>query len=209
MQIFRIFAFLTLLSLSVHAASFPEADRLMKENSFLKSEHQLAETSQVYFVFDLTGRKIQIKAKGVVLKELPVESYTLWGAPIQPKPLTLLRKGAIIKPGRAEIKPKKEGEEGTSELLALQLEDMPVRYRLNFDGGIRLFVRPKSTGVTSTLLNVFASLKSYLVARPLGALWNGLRRENYTEVVIYLDEKDAKSLYWSFQEGFWCIIRSE
>ncbi len=209
MLILRVFTFLTLLSLSAHAAPVLEADRLMKENIFLKSEHQLAETSQIYFVFDLTGKKILIKAKGIVLREMPVESYTLWGTPIQPKLLKLLRKGAIIKPGRAEIKPKKEGEEGTTELVALQLEDMPVRYRLNFDEGIRLFVRPKSSGVISTLLNLVASLKSSFVTRPLGALWNGLRRENYSEVVVYLDGKDAKSLYWSFQEGFRCIIRSD
>jgi hypothetical protein len=209
MQILRVFAFLTFLSVSAQAATVHEADSLMKENSFLKSEHQLAGTSQLYFVFDLTGRRILIKAKGVVLRELRLESFTVWGAPIQPKPLTLLRKGAIVKPGRAEIKHRKEGEEGTSELIVLQLEDMPTRYRLNFDDGIRLFVRPKSTGFISTVFNLLASLKSYLVTRPLGTLWNGLCRENYTEVVVYLNEKEGSSLYWSFQEGFRCIIRTE
>jgi len=67
-------------------------------------------------------------------------------------------------------------------------------------------VKPKSTGVISTLFNLIASLKSYLITRPLGTLWNGLRRQNFTEIVLVLNENDARSLYWSFQEGFQCII---
>ena len=114
-----------------------------------------------------------------------------------------------MKPERKEIKPKTDDQEDSSEAEALQLEDMPARYRLNLNAGIQLYVRPTSTGILSTLVNMAASLKSYLIIRPLRMLWNGLRRQSFTEIVIYLSDMDARSLYWSFQEGIQCIIWSE
>jgi len=49
---------------------------------------------------------------------------------------------------------------------------MPARFRLNFDEGIRVYVKPASTGLLSFILNLMSFLKSYLVTRPLGTLWN-------------------------------------
>jgi hypothetical protein len=43
----------------------------------------------------------------------------------------------------------------------------------------------------------------------LGTLWYALRGESFTEIVIYLSENDARSLYWAFQEGYGCVIWSE
>jgi len=125
------------------------------------------------------------------------------------KPMTLLKKDAFIEPGRKEIKPAKEGEETTSELQALQVGDMPARYRLSLDGNIWLYVRPRAEGTLSTLLNTLSSLKSYVIIKPMGTLWHALRGESFTEVVIYLSENDARSLYWAFQEGYGCVIWSE
>ena len=209
MHSLRALILLSILLLSFEASSGSEADRLMEENSLLKAELQLAKSSKLYIIFDLPAKKITIKAKGVLLKELPVESYTLWGTPVRPNPLPLLRKTALVKPERKEIIPKTEDTEdaeNASEPEVLQLEDMPLRYELKFDDGIEISVKPKSTGVISTLFNLIASLKSYLITRPLGTLWNGLRRQNFTEIVLVLNENDARSLYWSFQEGFQCII---
>ena len=143
------------------------------------------------------------------MKELSIDSLRIWGASIQVEPMTLLKKDALIEPERKEIKPAKEGEETASELQALQVGDMPARYRLSLDDTIRLYVRPKAEGTLSTLLNVLSSLKSYLIIRPLGTLWYALRGESFTEIVIYLSENDARSLYWAFQEGYGCVIWSE
>jgi len=210
MRALRFLILLSIFSLSAEVAPASEEIRLVGKNSLWRSEYQLAKTPQIYFIFELIEKKILIKARGVVLKELPIESCALWGAPLQPTPLPLLSKSAIIRPKRTEIKPiQKNDEENPSALHALQVEDMPARYRLNFDGGIRLYVRPKSGGVLLTFFNLFSSLKSYLVTRPFGLLWNGLHGENFTEIVVYLKEKEARSLYWAFQEGFFCIIRSQ
>jgi hypothetical protein len=210
MRALQFLILIFIFPLSAGAAPAAEEDGFVRKDSLWRSEYQLAKTPQIYLIFELLEKKILVKVRGVVLKDLPIESYTLWGTPLQLKRLTLLSKNAIIKSKRPEAKPtQKNDEENPSVLHAFQVEDMPARYRLNFDGGIRLYVRPKSDGVLLTILNLFSSLKSYLVTRPFGILWNGLQGENFTEVVIYLREKDARSLYWAFQEGFSCIILSQ
>ena len=209
MVFYKLLFLCLFLAQGVEAAPLPELDRLVRENNLLKSENQLAKTPQVYVLFNLVEKKIFIKARGTVLKELSIDSLRTWGASIQVKPMTLLKKDALIEPERKEIKPAKEGEETTSELQALQVGDMPARYRLSLDDTIRLYVRPKAEGTLSTLLNVLSSLKSYLIIRPLGTLWYALRGESFTEIVIYLSENDARSLYWAFQEGYGCVIYSE
>jgi hypothetical protein len=196
-----------IFSLSGNAAIASEEHGLVGKNSLWRSEYQLAKTRQIYLLLNLPERKILIKVRGVVLKELPMDSCSQWGAPLQPRPFILLSKSAIMKPKRAEVKPpQKDDEKNPSIVNALQVGDMPARYRLNFDGGIRMYVRPKSEGALSTVLNLFSYLKSNLVTRPIGFLWNELHGENFTEISVYLNEKDARSLYWAFQEGFSCII---
>jgi hypothetical protein len=209
MVFYKLLFLCLFLARGVEAAPLPELDRLARENNLLKSENQLAKTPQIYVLFDLVEKKIFIKARGTVLKDLSIDSLGIWGASIQVKSMTLLKKDALIEPGRKEIKPAKEGEETTSELQALQVGDMPARYRLNLDGTIWLYVRPKAEGTLSTVLNVLSSLKSYLIIRPMGTVWHALRGERFTEIVIYLGENDARSLYWAFQEGYGCVIWSE
>jgi hypothetical protein len=209
MVFYKLLFLCLFLARGVEAAPLPELDRLVRENNLLKSENQLAKTPQVYVLFNLVEKKIFIKARGTVLRELSIDSLGTWGASIQVEPMTLLKKDALIEPERKEIKPAKEGEETTSELQALQVGDMPARYRLSLDDTIRLYVRPKAEGTLSTLLNVLSSLKSYLIIRPLGTLWYALRGESFTEIVIYLSENDARSLYWAFQEGYGCVIWNE
>jgi len=209
-MVFIRLLFLSLfLTLGVEAAPAAELDQLARENNLLKSEHQFAKTPHVYVLFDLVEKKIFIKVRGTVLKELPITSLKIWGAPISVKPMTLLKKDAFIEPGRKEIKPAKEGEETTSELQALQVGDMPARYRLSLDGNIWLYVRPRAEGTLSTLLNTLSSLKSYLIIKPLGTLWYVLRGGSFTEIVVYVSENDARSLYWTFQEGYGCVIWSK
>jgi len=206
MHSLRASILLSIILLTVEPSPGSEADRLREENRLLKAEVQLAESSKIYVIFDLASNKIAMKARGILLKELPVESYSQWGTPVRLKPLPLLDKTALVKPERKEIKPKTEGAENSSDPEVLRLEDMPARYQLEFDDRIQISVRPKSAGTVSTLFNLAASLKSYLITRPMGTLWNGLHQRSFTEIVVALNENDARSLYWSFQEGFQCIV---
>lgn len=200
-----IFLFI-ILFFSMEAASATEIQRLMQENRLLKSEYQLARTSQIYILFDLVGKKVQMKARGILLKELPVEKFNLWGASVQPAPLILRKKATLLKPKRIRIKPKKNNEDTSSDIQVFEVEDMPVRYRLDFDNGIHLYIRPKPEGVRSGILTLFSHLKSYGVTMPLGTLWNALGKKTFTELNIYLSPEDARALYWAMPEGSPCVI---
>jgi hypothetical protein len=207
----RALPFLILLFLSSFAGVPVSAaeEELSAKNNLLRAEYQLAKISRIYMLFDLPGKKIQIKIRGLVLKELPIEAFRQWGAAIQSKPYALLSKSAILKPERAEVKPgQKNDEENPAESPALQVANMPARYRLNFDEGIRMYVRPKSEGILPAFLNLYSALEFYLVTWPLNSLWRGLHGETFAEIIVYLSERDAKSLYWAFQDGFPCIIRA-
>lgn len=210
-MIFLKFLLCLFLALPVEAGPSSELDKLVRENDLLKSELQLAKTPHVYALFDLVEKKIFIKVRGIVLKELPIDSVVIWGSRIKVKPLTLLKKDALLAPERKEIKPPKEGEEPSSELQALQVGDMPVRYRLSFEGNghIWMYVRPTAEETLPTVLNLLSYLKSYLIIRPMVTLWYALQEEPFTEIVIYLNENDARSLYWAFQEGYGCVIRGD
>lgn len=208
MLITRIILISQILFFGIKAISAQEIYRLAQENEFLKSELQLTRTRQIYILFHLVQQKVQIKAKGILLKELPIEEFTLWGAMIQPRPITLKNKAALIEPKRKKIKPKENEEEDLDEVQFLRIEEMPVRYRLDFDRGIHLYIRPRPVGGLSSLLTLFSYLKSYGLTKPMGMLYNALRGKPFTEIDIYLSPEDAKSLYWSMVEGTKCIIYS-
>lgn len=205
MPLLKFIFLLIVLSFSAEATSVHERDRLIWENKLLKSELQLATNPQIYAIFDLREKKIQIKARGTVLKELSIECFKLWGASIQPEPMTVVGKSSFFKPKRTKIKPKKNNEEITSELHALEIDDMPVRYRLNFGDCIWLYIRPKPDGIISGLFNISFYLKSF-ISRPMITIWNTLRQKTFTEIDIYLSEKDSKFLFWALPEGLQCII---
>lgn len=192
------------MALGVETAVAINIDTLIKENRLLKSELQFARKSDIYFIFNLTEKKVLFKAKGLVLKELPVENIKLWGSPIKQEPLKLIKKTAILKPKRAKIKPTKDNED-SFEPDALELEDMPSRYRLTLDNYVWLYVRPEPDGMLSRIFYVVSTLKSY-ISRPVLSFWNTLWGKTFTEIDITVDEKDARSLYWSFTEGLSCII---
>lgn len=179
-------------------------DGLIRENRLLESELKLAGKPDIYFIFNLTEKKVQFKAKGVVLKELPVENIKLWGLPVQPEPLKLIKKTTLLKPKRAKIRPTKINED-SFELEALELEDMPARYRLTMENDVWLYVRPEPDGILSKIFYGVSILKSY-ISRPVLSLWNTLWGRTFTEIDITVDEKDARALYWSFTEGLSCII---
>lgn len=190
--------------LPVSHSSGADAGSFARANAVLKSELKLAGKPGVYFIVDLEGRKVQIKAKGMVLKEMPIARVSLWGAPAEPVPLKLIKKSALIKPGRTKIKPGSAEQQASSEPDVLELQDMPSRYSLTLENNVRIYVRPNPDGVVSTVWYGISTIKKY-VTRPLLSFWHALRRGPYTAIDIALEKKDAQALYWSFTEGSICI----
>lgn len=196
---------ISFLSLEVNASPISDTKRLLKENLFLNSEYNLAKTSQIYVIFNFVEKKVLIKAKGLVLKEYPILSYERWGYQIIPRPLKLTKKGGLISLGRKKIVPSKDGTNIHLDQDFLEVNDMPSRYKLKWDGSIWIFVRPKSENIFPKILNILSILKSYII-RPMDSLIYALTGKRYTEIEIYLKEIDSKSLFWSLQEGYQSII---
>lgn len=204
-SLLRLLVTLMILSFSAEAVSLPETNKILMEKRFLESELRLAKRPDIYIILNFMEKRIQIKAKAIVLKEVPIEKAVLWGAPVQPNPLTLIKKNVFIKPGRSKIRPRKSDEDSKSQINAFEVEDMPVRYRLTFNDNIWLYVRPKPEGFFSALLNLLSSLKAFII-RPIAIISSSLTRDSFSEIDIYLNEKDAKFLYWASPESLQWII---
>ena len=205
MSLLSIVLIFFLSLLEIEASSLTETKRLLKENLLLNSEYHLAKDSQIYVVFNLVEKKVLIKAKGLVLKEYPILSYKRWGYKTIPRPFKLLKKACLIKSGRKRVVPSKDGVNISSDQDFLEVSDMPSRYRLKWNDSIWMSIRPKSESIFSRILNLLFMLKSLMI-KPLNFLGYTIMGKKYTEIEIYLNKDDSKSLFWSLQEGYKAII---
>jgi hypothetical protein len=202
----RVIILIGALLIALHAYA-DGTQGLARENRLIEKELSLAEKSNLYFVFDLQGKIIRIKAQGVILKEFPIHDVRVWGSSLPADSLVLIKKSTFVKPRRKSIKPAEHEETDNFEINALELGDMPSRYTLVLDKGVSLSVKPYK-GLLSKSGNVASSLKNALV-RPFRAFWYAVRGKPYTAVDIFLEVRDAKALYWSFQEGTESILFPE
>lgn len=177
-------------------------DSLEAVNRTLKAEYELAKKQKIYFIFDLQGRMVHVKASGASLAEWPISRYSKWGQPSSSATKILVEKDSFFEPRRMVIAPEgpKETKEGQSfELKALELEDMPTHYVLTFDDGTRITVRgtPKTfvARIGQRIANGFWHL-----TRPLIFDWKFLQGKPYTELLLTLPRNDARRLYWSISE---------
>ena len=184
-----------------------ENDSLKRENQLLETEVGVAQAPQIYFLFDLKSKKICLKARGLLLRELTIETVRVWGNLPDVKAATLLRKSALFPPNRAVVKPKAADDEAQPSIETLELKDMPTNYTLVLEGNISISVRPKPTHVLSSLWSIRYPVQWYL-ARPVLTVWHVLRKEPFTSLEIVLEESEARSVYWSFAEGMKAIVFS-
>ena len=179
----------------------------------MESELKLAEKSNIYFIFNLEENKVQIKAKGMALKEFPIGGSRLWGGPPPIAPLMLVKKSALVEPQRKTITPKKQEEEDSEEdaktpsfeIEALELKDMPSSFRLMLGEGVHISIRPKPEGFLAGLLDILRTLVWY-ATKPMQSLWYAYQGTPFTAVELELVRDDARRLYWSFPEGSEAIV---
>jgi len=199
------------------------------ENSYLEEELNLAKSPSFYFIIDLGAKKIDLKARGLVLREWQVQSARFWGKRVPLSSIKLLRKTSLFAPQRKKIvpgsvestepfnpKPKRESkadqvkkkEAATFELQALELKDMPKTYRLQLEGAIGIEVRSKEKGFSKSLQGTWDSVRWYTIY-PLRTLSCSLKKRSFTEIEITLqNEREAEALYWVLLEGQRAIIRA-
>lgn len=201
-----IVLFIVLIAGSVSAGD--ESEKYVRENTRLQEELSLARTPQVYFVFDLAEKMTAIKAQGVVLRELPIRKFGYWGSPVSVAVYRVRKISTLIRPSRETIRPGENKGKDDFKIDALELADMPSRYTVLFDSGLKISVRPETAGIFSGIYNFFSSAGRFLT-RPFAKLWNTLRRRPYTAIDIVLDNSDdARALYWSLSEDAAAIVYS-
>jgi len=187
------------------ASAGDDKERYIRENRLLEEELVLARKPDIYFVFNLKEKMASIKARGIPLRELQINDFHCWGSPVAGNAYRLIKKSTFFKPGREMIKPGESKEKDNFKIEALELADMPSRYTLIFDGGVRILIRPSTEGIVSGTGNIFhASVRFFI--RPLAMLWYALRGKPYTVIDMVLDKNDARAVYWSLSEGSGAIL---
>jgi len=179
-----------------------------RENRILKQELELARSPALYFILDFRAEKIELKSRGMTLREWKIEKIRRWGKLPSPGAVTLDRKSTLFPPKRAKIKPGAE-EEGSFELDALELKDMPSSFAFFLEGGIRIYVRPSPRGFFAKI----AGAGGFLVWNlwiPLKNLVFEIRKKPFGAFDFVLrDREEAQSLYWAFPQGIKGIIVSD
>jgi len=187
------------------ASAGDDKERYIRENRLLEEELALARKPDIYFVFNLKEKMASIKARGIPLRELQINDFHCWGSPVSGNVYRLIKKSTFFKPGREMIKPGESKEKDNFKIEALELADMPSRYTLVLDGGVRILIRPLTAGIVSGISNLFYTSMRFLI-RPIAMLWHALRGTPYTAIDIVLDKNDARAVYWSLSEGSGAII---
>ena len=191
---------------------------LARDARALEAEIKMAGKPKTYFVVDARDSKVLIKAAGLTLKVIPITRMTSWGDSAAIEPRTLIRKSSLIEPKRPTIKPEAakkpaDGEESSTsdqaayDLDVLEVKDMPARFQLELDQGLRIAVRSEPDGILSWLRESVYYTAWYL-ARPLPTVWNRAFGKRYTALYLRVVAQDARALYWAFADGSELLIIS-
>jgi hypothetical protein len=204
-------------------ASGADNTKVAKKQEALNAEYSLAKDANFYFVLDVLGRKLELKVRGMVLRTWPLQSMRFWGQPDFSGSVELARKTAlkaperiIIKPGETEApapaaapKPAATGAAPTAadfDLEALELRDMPKRFRLGFNNGLNVTIKTKEAG-TRSLGGTLRDAWRWYLDIPLRNLFDAKDGQGLSELeLVFEDGKDAQSIYWHFFDGIKGII---
>ncbi|HXV20709.1 MAG TPA: hypothetical protein VD811_06945 [Desulfuromonadales bacterium] len=197
-----------------------DLETLEATNRLLRAEYELATKTQLYFVFDLSAKKIQFKASGMAIAELPLQRVSFWGTVGGDKVRTVASKHSYKTPERdvlkipsAEESAKPEAEPKAEvktdpkkfELAALELSDMPTSFQVRFDDGLLVAVKPAPE---EFFRRIWWTLNKgfWYLSRPLVTVWNFLHKRPYSEILLTMPPKDAQLLYWSLTDGSSCLL---
>lgn len=204
------------------------ADELAEQaqtNRLLQAEYELAKSQKLYFVFDLQASEILVKVSGVTAAKLPILALRSWGRPADGIAYTLAKRTAAKEPEREQIAipdgkeeetpkpasaPPKPGDPPKApEVQALEISDMPAEYVLQLDDGTLLTVRstlPDNADFKQKW-RYYYDKYSWYITRPLISISHHRQGTEYNEMLLTLPEREARMLYWSFQEGGRCLVR--
>lgn len=200
--------FLLLCSLTVASPANAAQESLRIENQLLETELGVAEAPRIYFLFNFKDSKIYFKARGRVLRELPIKGIRVWGRIPSVAATVLVGKSTLFPPKRVQIQPANAPKDGDDvRIEALDLKDMPVTFTLEMKDKSSITIRPEATGMMSWLWSARHPVAWYLT-RPVLTVWHTARREPFRSIELVIEEADARALYWSFLDGMTAIVFS-
>lgn len=197
---------------------------LAKKQDTLSAEYGLAKDAKFYFVFDVLGRKIELRARGMVLKTWPIREMRFWGRPEFAGTVELVKKTTlkaperiVIKPGETEeiVKPASVATPATAgsaaaaadyDLETIELRDMPRRFGLDLDNGLHITVKAKTGEAPGFGVRMKEAWRWY-IGLPLQDLVGKRGEHELAELELILEnELDAQSIYWHLFDGIKGII---
>ena len=201
---------------------------LAKSQAALTTEYGLAKDSNFYFVLDVLGRKLELRVRGMVLKSWPLQAMRFWGNPGFSGTVELVRKTAlkaperiVIKPGdtaepepapaAASAKPAAKGAAAPAspaefDLEALELKDMPKRFSLDFDNGLRVTVKAGDGG-SRRLAGTVNDAWHWYIDLPLRNLFGSREGKRISELELTFEQdQEARAIYWHFFDGIKGIV---
>lgn len=197
---------------------------LAKKQDTLTAEYGLAKDAKFYFVFDVRGRKIELRVRGMVLKTWPIESMRFWGRPDFSGTVDLIKKTTLKAPERIVLKPgepevittpapvAKAAQPGAAasaadyDLEALELRDMPTRFSLDLSNGLHISIKARAAGTLGFAAKLRDAWRWY-VRLPLENLLGAGKGKSVSEMeLVFADGKDPQSIYWHLFDGIKGII---
>ena len=183
---------------------------LIDRGKLLDAEVLLAKANKSYLYIDRAAARIELRNQGLVLKSWTVASFKTWGRSLPSGAFKLARKEDLRTPKRKNITPVaetgKEKKPESKDLEVLEVKDMPTSFRFDCSGGITLRFRARPKGLIKKVGTLLGSLGRSIVL-PLRTIAAVARKIDFTDVQIVMPEElDAKSLYWTAEEGLSVLV---
>jgi hypothetical protein len=173
-------------------------------------ETSLARAPILYAVVDGPARRIELRARAVVLRRFALRDMSSIGrAPPPAGPWRLVTKRPLIEPVPRRPRPPglAAAGEDTDDLRPLTVKEMPARYQLAFDGGLSILVH--SGGATARwqrLLERFGALTDRISG------WATVLAGRVVEpqrrvLIVELTAEESRALYWAIRPTLPVLLR--
>jgi len=174
-------------------ASLQEASRVLEE------ELRLAARPQTYLVVDLVAHRIAIKARGVVLHQIPIVGWSGSASDQMANTFRLIARPPVVRP---IIDPS-----SAVEREPIALADMPTQYRVTFTPPFNLEIVPAAG--EDPIRWAWANVSDWWrqLGRWSSSLMAGHTSQNEPSLRITLSVEQARSLAWSMVDGMALVIR--
>jgi len=202
--------FATVLSVAATESRTPSAPPGSRCDALTEREASLARTPILYAVVDGPSRWIELKARAVVLRRFLLRDVSSIGrAPPPMGPWRLVTKRPLIEPVPRRPRPPGQATAAgdTDDVRPLTVAEMPVRYRLAFDGGLSILVHSGGAAARwQRLLDGLGALTDRIGAWATvlaGRVVGPQRRV----LIIELTAEESRALYWAIRPPLPVLLR--